>query len=123
MAVLFLWLLGWPLSQDLAMYRKETTTGMVLGHCYRGLSAWSPWCKSCLLQSSLCTVRAEAAQDALFPLAGTGHDPAEWGLSLGLSAPARVEAAGSGQARGCSSWRWPCPAEQGSPGSAWVCPG
>lgn len=82
MAVLLPWLLGWLLSQDLAMYRKETTTGTILGYCCGGLSPWSPWCKSCLLQSSLCAVRAEAAQDALFPLAGTGHGIAELGLSL-----------------------------------------
>lgn len=97
MAVLLHWLLGWPLSQDLAMYRKETTTGTVLGYWYIGISPWSPGCKSCLLQSSLCTGGAEAARDALFPPAGTGHDTAEMGLSI--SGPFSPSEGGSSRLR------------------------
>lgn len=37
-AVLLLWLLKRLVSQDLAMYGKETTKGTVLGYCYRGIS-------------------------------------------------------------------------------------
>lgn len=49
------------------------------------------------IRSSLCAVRAEAAQGALFP--GTGHGSAGLGLSLGFLAPVRVGTAGSGQAQ------------------------
>ena len=62
MAVLLPWLLKRLVSQDLVMYGKETAAGTVLRCCYGGIfpSVHSPWLKSCLLQSSLCTFRAEA---------------------------------------------------------------
>lgn len=50
-----------------------------------------------LLQSGLAAVRAGQLR-VLYPLAGTGCVPAGLGLSLGLSAPARVRA-GSAQVR------------------------